>query len=210
MEKYTTFHGQFNTPVDKLIREYFPDYDYIGVMIDVGASLPIDMNNSYHFERNGWDTYCIEPNLAIIPGLQAVRKNVLNYAVSNFDKNNVDFEVITLWGNNMGACSALRVDPRLEEQHKHMIENKHKIPIRVRQLNTLIDDQIQINKVDVLSIDTEGTELDVLQGFDITRWMPKLIICENNYDTNECRDYLKGFGYKLDKRSDINDFFIKD
>lgn len=61
----------------------------------------------------------------------------------------------------------------------------------------------------MVSIDTENTELDVLKGFDINRWKPKLLVIENNYDESFIADYLKPFGYVRDRRVGGNDFFIQ-
>lgn len=85
---YNHFHGELQQGkyVDQTLREYFPDYSYKGVCVDVGAYEPVNISNSYHFERNNWDVYCIEANTLLIPGLQRERKNVYNYAV--YDETN--------------------------------------------------------------------------------------------------------------------------
>ena len=53
MEHYTQFHGEIleNKHVDAILRNYFPDYTYKGVFVDVGAFEPIRISNSYHFEK---------------------------------------------------------------------------------------------------------------------------------------------------------------
>src|SRR5690242_12829293 len=87
---YPFFHGEVipnQEPVDKILREYFPQNN--GVIIEIGAFHPIQLSNSYHFEKNGWDAYCIEPN----PNADfSIRKNkLIKYALSNYNKNNVTF-----------------------------------------------------------------------------------------------------------------------
>ena len=69
--------------------------------------------------------------------------------------------------------------------------------------------RINIEKIDFLSIDTEGTELDVLQGFDIERWMPKLLVIENNFNDTRVKEHLSQFGYILSERLGVNDFYLK-
>jgi len=68
MEYYYNFHGEIQKGknVDKTLREYFPDYNYRGIFFDIGAYEPINISNSYHFEKNGWDCYCFEANLLLI------------------------------------------------------------------------------------------------------------------------------------------------
>jgi hypothetical protein len=54
MNIYSTYHGEFQNGkyVDQVLREYFPDYNYKGIFLDVGAYEPINISNSYHFEKN--------------------------------------------------------------------------------------------------------------------------------------------------------------
>ena len=68
--------------------------------------------------------------------------------------------------------------------------------------------RINLEKIDFLSIDTEGTELEVLMGFDINRWKPRLFVIENNFGESKFSDYLRDFGYKFSQRIGVNDFFI--
>jgi hypothetical protein len=55
-------------------------------------------------------------------------------------------------------------------------------------LNTLLETHNFPKQFDVLVIDVEGHELEVLQGFSLDVWQPKLIIIEIQ-DTHE--DFLR-------------------
>jgi FkbM family methyltransferase len=65
-------------------------------------------------------------------------------------------------------------------------------------------------RLDFVTIDTEGTEVDVLKGFSLEQWQPKLVVVENNYADNEIRTHMKSRGYFLTRRHKINDFFVQD
>lgn len=210
----TKFYGQFDPSVDSVLREYFPNYAYKGTMIDIGASDPIISNNSYHFENNGWDTYCIEANPDLYQNLLTQRKMVFNIAVSDKDSSGVDFEIVDLYipwegKHNQGACSSLKVDERLVEKHRELIHDRRTIKVNCSSMNTFMKEN-NIKNVDILSIDTEGTELDVLKGMDLNKHRPKVIVLENNYNSSEYVDYLSKFGYRLDKRIEVNDFYLRE
>ena len=81
------------------------------------------------------------------------------------------------------------------------------IKVEVKKLDTVLS-RINLEKIDFLSIDTEGTELEVLMGFDINRWKPRLFVIENNFGESKFSDYLRDFGYKFSRRIGVNDFFI--
>lgn len=58
-----------------------------------------------------------------------------------------------------------------------------------------------IERVDFLHIDTEGSDRAVLDGFDLVRWSPKVIMFETNHipesDVTELRAQLTAHGYQL-------------
>ena len=200
------FYAQFNT--DEYIAKYFPN-KYRGTCIDVGMAEPIYGNNSYHFEQMGWKCLCVEPNPNYYNMGLKVRKTVENLACGDKDADNVIFEIFTVNGSNQGAISSLKRDDRLVESHAGIINNVQRIPVKVRTLNSILALHPEITEIDFVSIDTENTELDVLKGFDIEKWKPKLFVIENNFDEPFLGEYLKQFGYVKNERLAVNDFYVQ-
>ena len=198
------FYGQFKT--DKYISEFFAP-DFIGTCIDVGAARPIRNNNTYYFEQKGWTVYCIEPNKNYIPALTTARKNVFNFACGSHNLDEVEFTVCTLADGNQEPVTSLKVDRRLLAKHKIYNPKLEKVKVKLRTLDSFIQEQ-GIEKIDFLSIDTEGTELDVLRGFDIQKYRPRLMVIENNFNNPTIEEYLRRFGYVKNKRVAINDFYF--
>lgn len=191
------YYGQFNPPTDKVISQYF-DGDYIGGCIEVGSHDGIIHSNTKYFENKGWYNLSIEPNPLPYEKLKMNRKNTLNYAISSENKNNISFYV----SHTHDELSSL-IDQFKENE-------RDQIKIDVRTLDYCIENYYKYDKIDFISIDTEGTELDVLKGFDINKWQPKLMIIENNdNDNNIIEEYLRDFDYIKDKRYEVNDFYIK-
>lgn len=192
-----------------IIKSYFPT-GYIGTSIDVGAMDGFHGNNSHMFELQGWDVLCVEPNPIYAHQCKLIRKNVSDFAVGAKNENAIEFSVFDVGGGNLSAISGLRTDQRLVDAHSHLITRQYTIKVSVRTLDYIIQNHFShIDKIDFVSIDTEGTELDVLRGFDILRWMPTLFIIENNFEEPEISQYLAEFGYVRDRRETINDFYIK-
>jgi FkbM family methyltransferase len=199
------FYGQFNT--DYYISQYFP-FHYIGTCLDVGMGEPTNSNNTYHFEQKGWNCVCVEPNPTYCQQAVGVRTKVENIACGNAYGDDIDFSIFTIEGTNQSAISSLRPDNRLIMSHLRLINKIDTIPVKVRTLDYVLEQNPQITSIDFISIDTEDTELDVLKGFDINRWKPKLLVIENNYDEPHLANYLKDFGYVRDKRIEVNDFYV--
>lgn len=198
------FTGQFDT--DRYIADYFSP-DFVGTCIDVGSAQPVNGNNSYYFERRGWTVYCIEPNPAHMPALRANRKHVYNFACGNTDIDEIEFTLCTLQGGNQEAISSLKIDERLLKDHAIYNPTLSTIKVPVKTLNTFIS-EVGIATIDLMSIDTEGTELDVLKGFDIAKYKPKLMVIENNYNEPYIEEYLKDYGYIKHNRVMVNDFYL--
>ena len=68
---------------------------------------------------------------------------------------------------------------------------------------------MNVTKVDYMSIDAEGAELEILQGFNFEKNKCKLISIEQNtYDDGSAAEYLLSLGYITLGRV-CNDVFFK-
>ena len=212
---YSSFHGEVleGRRVDETIRDYFPDPEYKGVFFDVGAFEPITINNSYHFERNGWDCYCFEANTGSIPLLKQHRKNVFNYAISNRDKESVTFDVVLSHHtpNWTASFSAITVNEKYKQIFGFDNVSVSQITIPQKTLNTLIATEIpELKMIDVMSLDIEGGELDCLYGLDLNKYVPSLMVIENVDNNPQIGEYLSRFGYVLDNQIVYNQYYTSE
>lgn len=138
--------------------------DKKGVFVEIGGHDGISYSNTYDLACNGWEGWYIEPleNLANMCKENHKNNNVkvLNCAVSNY---NGELELFT--GNDYATTEA------------HTTENKNKITVPCYTLNHLIN-CYEIPKIDLLVIDVEFHEKEVLQGFDLMKWKPRMVIIE--------------------------------
>jgi len=73
-----------------------------------------------------------------------------------------------------------------------------------------VDDILEkagVSHLDFATIDVEGAELEVLRGFDLHRWQPKVLVVEDN-DT-EVRRYLGLKGYCCFLHAGLNDWYAR-
>ena len=69
-----------------------------------------------------------------------------------------------------------------------------------------------MQNIDLLNIDAEAHELDVLEGFDLNKYRPK-IICIELYDTKldlkekKFKDFLENYKYSLIEKIGPNGIF---
>lgn len=206
------YYGQWQT--DRIIEEYFTE-NFIGRCIEIGAADGVRGSNTLYFEKLGWDVLCIEPNPHFQESLKENRKHIFKGAVSFY----TDMEYMTIFDvgekNIMSSLSSLRPDARLVDDHKHIINESFHESVYVTPLmnvlknhaeNTPFHDQYVY---DFISIDTEGTEIDVLRGIDFSKLNVTLYVVENNYEDKLIRDYMYENDYILDQRYKINDFYVR-
>jgi FkbM family methyltransferase len=212
---YPYYHGenQKGKCVDETLREYFPNALYNGVFLDIGAYEPVNISNSYHFEKNGWSVICFEANTELIPVLKNERKNVYNYAISNESKEYVEFNIVDgIWGGGSltAGVSAIDLDPEYMKVFGNDIRKIRKIKVPQKSLNDCLPEILKNStNIDIVSIDVEGGELNVLKGFDLNKYSVKVFVIENIFSNKDIGDYLLSYNYILDKRIDYNEYYIK-
>lgn len=197
--------------VDQVLREYFPDYTYKGVFFDVGAFEPITISNSHHFHLNGWKVHSFEANPHKIPLLKEHREHVYNYAISNKDLDEpIVFENVSIDGWT-ASYSAIQVSDKYKnifgwDSDKYKVD---KVNVIQRTLNTIIKEEIPyLTHIDIMSLDIEGYELQCLQGLDLKKYPPKVIVLENADHDKEIKKHLEKYGYKLDKTISYNEYYV--
>src|SRR5262249_28516628 len=62
--------------------------------------------------------------------------------------------------------------------------------------------------IDFISIDVEGTQLDVLRGFSLRQHHPALLFIEDHLHNLKVHHHLKQQGYRLVKRTGSNNWYV--
>ncbi len=195
---------------DRLLAEYFGDKAH-GFFVEVGAYNGIDFSNSYYFERIGWQGILIEPDPDMAECCRQSRPNskVVQCAVVNEDSPpEVSFDVIDGWK----ALSSLSFTPQLGSNSLPPELIARKITVAAKTLDQILTD-CKVDTIDFITIDVEGQEWGVLQGFTIDRWRPQIVIIERHTARPERKilDYMHQGHYQYIRTTGgINDWFYRD
>lgn len=192
-----------------------------GFFLDIGAHDGIYINNTLRFSKKGWKGVCVEahPDYASLCKNERQDENtiVLDYACGKKDE-----EDITFYSNYRGSLSTLNPDKKLHNFYKtsgygpwykgqdyiDKVDNMMNGPIKVKcvTIDTVIDEyltklnfDLEKSRLDILSIDVDGSEKMVLEGFSINKYNPKIIIIEHTTPGNReyIMDYLNKNFYKI-------------
>jgi hypothetical protein len=89
------------------------------------------------------------------------------------------------------------------------IRSIEKICVEQVSLNSCLDIILNnITDIDIVSIDVEGGELNVLKGFDLSRYKVKVFVIENVFNNSKITEYLSNYNYILDKKIEYNEYYI--
>jgi len=196
------WNGEFET--DRISSEYFPE-GFVGGCVDVGAADGVQLSNTLAFEQMGWLCLCIEANKEHEEALKKNRKHYQMCAAGD-QAGKADLQIYGRPDDLNFHLSLTGIKPH--ESIKPVMTLVGVSEVTVKTLNQCIYDFDQFKTIDFVSIDTEGNELDVLKGFAITFWKPRLMVVENIFGDPLTRDYMTSQGYKLDKKLEQNEFFV--
>jgi FkbM family methyltransferase len=181
-----------NGELSEMVRKHFPP-DHRGYVIDVGASDGVSINTTFVLEKQyGWTVLSVEANPDYRQYLQANRAFTEHCACGSEVQDSADFFVHL---DNPEAYSALKIANHPTE-HAKPGAKWQKTTVPVRTVDQLLA-KWEFPRLDVLCIDTEGTEVDVLKGCDMAKWHPKVVVVECWDKTGPAHEYLKGIAYDL-------------
>ncbi len=191
--------------ITNILRGYFAP-DYKGVLLEVGAAHPTMISISFPFREYGWNIISIEPNPEFINNFKEMNLPVLEYAACAEDKGITTFKI----SPNSVSCSALEVKENYKGFMGWTDDNFRTIEVQALKLNTILQKHHpDLQSIDILIIDTEGWELEVLDGFDLERFNPKVVCLENFSASPEYVSYMENRGYKLDRKEVQDEFYIR-
>lgn len=153
------FHSQWGE--DRWLAEHF-QIPTTGVFVDVGAGDGVRGSNSLYFENLGWRGLCVDADPRNHEPLRRRRCVVETCAVSSAP----GARPFGLYADRPSRSGLARSGP----DYRH-------IAVTCHRLGDLLQ-RSSIDLIDLLSIDVEGTELDVWDSFDHARHRPAIVIIE--------------------------------
>ena len=201
--------------VDRLVNERFFRNKSDGVLVDVGAARPDYLSISGLFRTKGWNVLAIEPNPAYGEHYKRLGIEVLPYACGEHDEDGVDFTVVNSHdakyrGGNVTyeSWSSLSIKDSYSELNPDL--DRTKIKVNLRRLDSILQAHApDVDQIDIVSIDTEGWELEALSGLDFDRYKPRVLIVENLFFETSYRAFMKDRGYVLWRCKSPNDIYVR-
>lgn len=182
---------------DRYVYETFFRDRGVGVFVDVGAYDGEKFSNSKFFEESlGWSGLCVEPLPSAFALLSARRgARCVRCAVSDYEGEGDFLDVDVVVDDKMLSGLVDNYDQRHLARIGRVRKDQRHLRTPVRKLTSLFEEH-HLAEVDYCSIDTEGSELKILQAFDFDRFPVKVFSVENNYADARIPDLMAARGYE--------------
>jgi FkbM family methyltransferase len=176
MPNYYSQHGE-----DILLDRMF-EGQASGFFVEVGCIDGVRFSNTLTFEERGWKGLCIEAHSGFI---DALRRNRPGSIVEHCAVGDSDEEEVAFYANFRGSLSSL--DPTQEKRFRKYGNyfggfTEQRVP--KRRLDTILAAH-GVTRIDLLSIDIEGSEEQAIHGFDIARYRPSVMVIEVDSEEQE-------------------------
>jgi FkbM family methyltransferase len=193
---------------DKYLLDSFFKGRRDGIFLDIGAYDGETFSNSLFFEETmGWTGLCVEPLPSAFARLVARRTAVCeNVALADFEGQAEFIDCDAGVDQKMLSGLALHFDPRHVQRLNKVATSANSIQVPVTRLGTLLE-RHGIEHIDLCSLDTEGSEIAILESLDLERFDISLFTIENNFAESPLRDLMARKGYDFVARLQWDDVY---
>jgi FkbM family methyltransferase len=147
-----------------------------GYFVEFGAADGVSGSNTYILEKKfGWKGILAEPNRTQFPRIRENR----NCYISDKCVFSRSGEKLSFMATSLPGLSRLEaVNPG--DEHERQRADYTATKVETISLNDLLTEAKAPGQIDYMSVDTEGSELEILSHFDFVRWNVFLITVEHN------------------------------
>ena len=201
-------HGQFAE--DRILEEILGDRSE-GYCVEIGAYDGRTGSASYPFEKRGWHCLLVEPIPALVDEIRKHRAcTVVNCAVSDKEGTATFFVA-----ENVEQMSTLDLAPDHLEWIKQVGGAIKEITVRTATLDSLLA-EAAFPEIQFITIDVEGHEMAVLEGFTLEAHRPRIVIIEDNSASRDpCASsgdprvgrHMSEHGYVHFRRTGVNEWY---
>lgn len=184
------------------------DYKSDGFFVEFGATNGLTLSNTYMLEKfYGWNGILAEPALCW-------HKELSNNRNCYIEKKCVWSESNTKLFFNETVDPELSTINNFSDSDLHSLSRKKSLTYEVEtiSLNELLEKYNAPKHIDYLSIDTEGSEFQILSNFNFEKYSFGIITVEHNYTNDREKIYEllvdKGYERVYSDLSKFDDWYI--
>lgn len=181
---------------------FFSNFKKNGIFIEIGGGNGVDLSNTYvHEKKFFWSGLICEPARILQKNIKLNRRAKLEKRpISKLSKINTIF-----YENHDPYQSSLKMSNL----------NNRKYRTNSLSLNSLIEFHKIGQKIDYISVDTEGNEFDIISNFNFKKYEVNFFTVEHNFNSYKREKILKvmkknGFKRVFKYLSYMDDWYINE
>jgi len=182
-----------------------------GFFIEAGANDGYSQSNTYYLEKFlGWTGILVEGIPELYHSCRRLRKKSAVHHCALVSGEFKAPQVRMHYANLMSLVDGALKSEALQAAHLgrglelQKISGTHPVTVPARTLQSILDEYSPPPRIDFLSLDVEGYELEVLKGLDLRKYRPTYILVEARF-FEEVHAYLEPF-YELAEQLTDSDF----
>lgn len=165
-----------------------------GYFVEFGATDGVRLNNTYLLEKEfGWTGLCAEPNPEFLGKLQRNRVCTVSAAcIAGESGQQIEFILADEFGGIAEHCQDMH-----DEKRRAYCDLGQTTVLTTVSLDEFLRKHNAPRTIDYLSLDTEGSEYEILKNFPFDQWEIRLITVEHNFTPIRAsiRELLTSRGY---------------
>lgn len=197
--------GSFSQQGEDLIIDQIIRKESDGLFVDVGAYDPKIFSNTNRFYLRGWSGINIEPQPARFQKFLTDRARDINlncgihHEATHLNFYQLEVETLSTFDKAQAEANAKRFHCEIENVYK----------VQVYSLKEIFKKYLKNGRrIDFMSIDTEGNEMNVLRGNDWINFRPTLVLIEFGDGAFDIDSFLRGVNYELVYANNTNGLYL--
>ena len=179
-----------------------------GFFVEFGATDGVLLSNTYLLETEfTWTGLLAEPNPKLFEKLRQNRKCTLS---SDCIMGKSGLDVSFVLADVYGGVLEFAVGDSHEDKRGAYIADGNVIKLRTISLHDFLEKHQAPRQIDYISIDTEGSEFDILSTFPFERWDVRCFTVEHNFTARrkDIRLLMERHGYRCVEVK-FDDWFVR-
>lgn len=184
IDSFETFKVSKSQLYQDVFASFIVDGKFEKTFLEFGATNGIDLSNSYSLETfKGWTGVLSEPSPQWHHDLIKNRNKakIITKCIWSQSEKKLDFFV-----SDVGALSTIKdfVDSDKSSMPGNTAQRKKggkTVSVETISLNDVIKEYFNDEVPSYISVDTEGSEYEILKSFDLNVYRPKLLTIEHNF-----------------------------
>ena len=188
---------------------YFTKQKKDGYFIEIGACDGKHLSNSFALEKRGWKGIICEPSNFWLQKMKNRKCILSKKAVFSESGKKLIFNEVPKYPELSGFNDYLDND-----NNSKLRKDFSSYEVETISLNDLISEYVDKKQIDYISIDTEGSEFEILKNFDFKKCKIEIFTIEHNF-IKEKRDkifkIMTGNDYKrvFENLSHWDDWYLR-